>query len=178
MKYLTYFLLAIISILANPLVGLTKTETTNQCPTDLETLTDLLLKDIPSYANRVIQRARKTNRTVDLFSYVIIAGRPEFEPLQLNSLEYHPLFPDTSQQVFFTTLERQYTDDQALKIQHYHWLFLTKTENDWRLVTVFSQIGSPQANHPPLPPRETSTGIIGQTINLWLRDCHGGTLRN
>ncbi|MCU0534706.1 MAG: hypothetical protein MUD14_12505, partial [Hydrococcus sp. Prado102] len=78
------------------------------CPADVESLTNLLIQDIPGYANRVIQRVRKLDRPVYLSTYVIIAGRPEFKPLPLVNRQYNPVLPDTSQQVFFTTLERRY----------------------------------------------------------------------
>ncbi|NEQ25417.1 MAG: hypothetical protein F6K28_41395, partial [Microcoleus sp. SIO2G3] len=48
--------------------------TSSTCPADVNTLTSQLLKDLPSYANRVIQRARRLNRTVDSYSYVLVAG--------------------------------------------------------------------------------------------------------
>lgn len=51
----------------------------------IELLTTKLLLDLPSYANRVIQRARRTSRKTDVFSYILVAGRPEFTPLPLIS---------------------------------------------------------------------------------------------
>lgn len=149
----------------------------SSCPTDLKTLTDWMLKDLPSYANRVIQRTRKPRQSADLFSYVIIAGKPEFEPLKLSQRQYTPIFPDSSQQVFFTTLERQYSSSQAVVIQNYHWLFLTQTESGWRLVMVFTQLGHPNQSQPPSPPKETSDGVIGQAVRLWLRDCRANAIR-
>jgi hypothetical protein len=151
------------------------------CPADVSTLTSQLLKDLPSYANRVIQRARRLDRTVDSFSYVLVAGNPEFEPLSLGSGEYTSSAPDTDsepEQVFLTTLERQYRDGRAFYRQHYHWLFLTQTPDGWRLVLIFSRIGSASEGRPPTPPRESGNGVIGQAVNLWLRDCRLGTLRS
>jgi hypothetical protein len=147
------------------------------CPNDLETLTILLFNDLPSYANRVIQRSKRRNLSLDLATYVIVAGRPDFQPLALKNNQYRPALPDASQQVFFTTLERQYTDNQALDVENYHWLFLTQTSNGWRLVMLFTQFGSPASNHPPSPPQDNSQGIIGQAINLWLRDCRAGAIK-
>lgn len=141
------------------------------CPANLDTLTSLLLKDLPSYANRVIQRSRRIARTVDIYSYVIIAGRAEFEPLGLNETQYTPIFPDTTKQIFFTTLERQYSNNQSIESQSYHWLFLTQTPSGWRMVTVFSRLGSSDRDKVILPPQDTSNGIIGQAVSLWLRDC-------
>jgi hypothetical protein len=42
-----------------------------------------MLRDLPSYANRTSQRARHLNRTTDISSYMLLAGRPEFAPLKL-----------------------------------------------------------------------------------------------
>ncbi len=151
------------------------------CPADVNTLTSQLLKDLPSYANRVIQRARRLDRTVDSFSYVLVAGNPEFEPLSLGPGEYTSSAPDTDsepEQVFLTTLERQYRDGRAFYREHYHWLFLTQTPDGWRLALIFSRIGSASEGRPPTPPRESSNGVVGQAVNLWLRDCRMGTLRS
>ncbi len=152
------------------------------CPADVNTLTSQLLNDLPSYANRVIQRARRLNRTVDSFSYVLVAGNPEFEPLSLGPGQYTSTAPgadlEPPQQVFLTTLERQYGDSRAFYRQHYHWLFLTQTPDGWRLALMFSRIGSASETRPPTPPRESSNGVIGQAVNLWLRDCRMGTLRS
>ena len=140
----------------------------SHCPTDVETLAKLLLDDIPGYTNRVRQRAIRTNYTN--ISYVIVAGKPEFEALPLNVTE--SLQTDESvEQLFFTTLERRYSAEQVFEVQNYHWLFLTKTESGWRMVTVFSRFGSTKPNVSPTPPKETINGTIGQAIRLWLRDC-------
>lgn len=59
------------------------------CPADLETLVDRLLQDLPSYANRVIVRSHfsyNTNIPPDyVLPQIMLVGRPEFEPLPLNS---------------------------------------------------------------------------------------------
>ncbi|WP_224411503.1 hypothetical protein [Oscillatoria salina] len=190
MRYLLTFLLIYVLnlvpfyprlslLLAQPNQAINNNST---CPTDVKILTEQMLKDLPSYANRVIQRARRLDRDVDIFSYVIIAGRAEFEPLTLGPGEYNPapnaIALEPPQQIFFTTLERQYTDEKAIETQHYHWLFLVQTDSGWRVVTIFSRLGSPSAERPPLPPRETSKGVIGQAVKLWLRDCRAGTLRS
>ena len=61
--------------------------------------------------------------------------------------------------------------------ENYHWLFLTKTSEGWKLVTVYSQLAALNPDDVPLPPIETSQGTIGQAIRLWLRDCQAGALR-
>lgn len=157
-----------------------RVQTTN-CPADVETLTALLIRDLPSYANRVIQQSRNINRKISGLTQVIIAGRPEFTPLPLNKSEYSSFTPAAEtappQQVFFTTLERQYVAGKAAESQHFHWLFLTKTSDGWRLAMMFSQFGSSEKGSPPTPPQESSNGIIGQAVTTWLRDCRADAIR-
>ena len=155
--------------------------TLETCPADVETLTSQLIRDLPSYANRVIQRSRRLNRTVDSFSYVLVAGKPEFVPLSLGPGQYSSAASvadvEPPKQVFITTLERQYLRGKAIESQHYHWLFLTQTPSGWRLALMFSRIGSSSPGRPPTPPRESSKGVIGQAVTIWLRDCRVGAIR-
>lgn len=147
---------------------------------DLEILTNQLLKDLPSYANRVSQRLRRPKRTFDIYIYVLLAGRPEFAPLTLGPGEYLPSQPtslETMRQVFITTLERQYTDGKLVELQEYHWLFLTKTDSGWRLAMMFSRTGTYPGGRPPTRPRDSSNGVIAQGIRTWLRDCQAGSVR-
>ncbi|BAY76124.1 hypothetical protein NIES25_25730 [Nostoc linckia NIES-25] len=148
---------------------------------DLETLTTRLLQDLPSYTNRAIQRARRRSRSADLYSYMLVAGRPEFTPLPLNLEEYSKDAPESSasgvEQVFFTTLQRQYIGKTAVELQEFHWLLLTKTSSGWRLVMMFSQTGSYSEKQPPSPPRDSSNGAIAQGVKAWLRDCQAGSVR-
>ena len=148
------------------------------CPADLKPLTDLLVQDLPSYANRVIQRAAILPESAEIDTYVIVAGQPEFEPLSLGPGQYSDskTEPEPPEQVFFTTLERQYLDNRVFITQNYHWLFLTQTDDGWRMALLYTRLGSP-SNTPPRPPLETSDSIIGQAVRLWLRDCQAGTLR-
>ena len=149
---------------------------------NIDILTTQLLRDLPSYANRASQRARPPllSQTPDVYSYMMVAGRPEFAPLPLNPSGYSTdALKTTSEkvdQVFFTTLERQYTQGKAVDLQQFHWLFLTKTKSGWRLMMMFSQIGYYPATKPPTPPRDSSNGVIAQAINAWLRDCQAGTV--
>lgn len=148
---------------------------------DLEILTPQLLKDLPSYANRVSQRLRRPNRTFDIYTYVLLAGRAEFAPLTLGPGEYLPSertsLVETTRQVFITTLERQYTDGKPVELQEYHWLFLTKTDGGWRLAMMFSRTGTYPGGRPPTRPRDSSNGVIAQAIRTWLRDCQAGSVR-
>lgn len=154
----------------------------SSCPNqNIEALTTGLLRDLPSYANRASQRARRLSRATDVYSYMVVAGKPEFAPLPLNSNEYTADSLKTAsvgvEQVFFTTLERQYTAGKAVQLQQFHWLFLTKTKSDWRFVMMYSQTGLHPNNQPPTPPRDSSNGDIAQAVNAWLRDCQAGSVR-
>lgn len=135
------------------------------CPIEIEPLITAMLPDLPGYANRAAVRERLT-RTQK--SSVIMAGRPEFEPLPLNSDRK----PDpTVKQVFITTLEREIVGGKAVQLQQFHWLFLTRTQQGWQLPLMFTQIGTTQPGQPITPPRDSRDGAIGQGIQLWLRDC-------
>ena len=148
----------------------------------IENLITPLLRDLPSYTNRASQRARRLKRKTDVYSYMSLAGKPDFTPLPLNPSINTTDAPKSSEekveQVFFTTLERQYTRGRAVQLQEFHWLFLTKSQSGWRMVTMFSQIGSyPVTKNPPTPPRDSSNGTVAQGINAWLRDCRAGSIR-
>ena len=166
---------------AHKLVSATEAipDSTLSCPADVRTLTDLLLQDLPDYANRVIQRAAILPEAAEIDVYVLTAGRPEFEPLSLGPGVYEDTLTDPKPplQVFFTTLERQYLDEGVVTVQNYHWLFLTETSSGWRMALLYTRLGSPSATSPPRPPLETSEGIIGQAVSLWLRDCRAGKIR-
>ncbi len=152
------------------------------CPTEVEPLTILLLRDLTGYANRVITRSTQRSAITSMNS-VLTAGRPEFAPLPLKSGTDSP--PDSDlQQVFFTTLERQNTAGRSFDLQQHHWLFLAKTTSGWRLALMFTRTRSPTdistrtpIGEPTTPPRESSQGIIGQAVQIWLRDCNAGTIR-
>ncbi|MGA9378216.1 MAG: hypothetical protein WBV73_05555, partial [Phormidium sp.] len=124
------------------------------CPADVESLTNLLLRDLPSYANRVSSKSRSlTNPTG---TYVIVAGKAEFAPLTLGPGVYSPAAPVEGElapkQIFFTTLERQYLTNRSNLLQNYHWLFLVKSDSGWRSVILYSQLGAyPSENAPTAP---------------------------
>ena len=153
------------------------TEENFTCPDDVKELTTLLLKDLPSYSNRVIQRTQDLNQAAGIENYIITASEAEFEPLPLPRLQYNPIDDKDPEQVFFSVFERQYIDGKIVEIQTYHWLFLTQTDSGWRIVMMFSRFGNDNKYRPPTPPKETTDGIIGQGVQLWLRDCRAGTVR-
>ncbi|MGB3765428.1 MAG: hypothetical protein WA947_02625 [Phormidesmis sp.] len=163
------------------------------CPKDVESLTAILIRDLPGYTNRVLQRtvAALPNNDVDgrapyRPSYVLIAGRAEFEPIDLDdytlTTESDAGGPLT--QVFFTTLSRQYTGLrvggasplETRQVQEYHWLFLTQATDGWRLAFMFSAIDDAQNTKAALPPRESSEGSVGKAVQLWLKDCRAGAI--
>ena len=143
---------------------------------NVEVLMTELLRNLPSYANRASQRGRRLSRTVQTYSYMLMAGKPEFVPLPTNPIENTENTSKKSQdkdvkQVFFTTLERQYIKGKPIESQQFHWLFLTKTEDGWQMVMMFTQTGSYPKGKPPTPPRDSSNSVVGQAIQTWLRDC-------
>lgn len=150
------------------------------CPTDLEVLITGLLRDLPGYANRVARRSLGIPEDNTGFGTVLLAGRAEFEPLDISPLTFDggpTLTAEDVQQVFFTTLERRYTATDDVTLEQYHWLFLTLAEDGWRLALMFTRTAPDEATiRPPTPPRENSDGIIGQAVHLWLRDCRAGAV--
>ena len=147
------------------------------CPENIEQLTSLLLEDLPNYSNRVIQRTQRENRKAGNRNFIITAGRAEFEPLNLPRIQYNPIDEREPEQIFFTVLERQYSNNKITNIQTYHWLFLTQTDLGWQPVMMFSRFGNSKALKPPTPPRETTNGIIGRGVQLWLKDCNANRIR-
>ena len=125
------------------------TEDNFTCPDDLKALTALLLKDLPAYSNRVIQRTQDRNQAAGVENYLITASAAELEPLELPRLQYNPTDHKEPKQVFFTVFERQYIDRQIVDIQTYHWLFLTQTDSGWRTVMMFSRFGNSAEDRPP-----------------------------
>lgn len=153
-----------------------------QCPTELEPLVESMLPELPGYINRELQRSRPTSLGISLpnndnnaSSYVLLAGKPEFEPLPPGSARSAIDSSENQQeqvfQAFITTLERTYIQNQMLEFQGYHWLFLTPVPSGWRLVQMFSSWGSYPADGKTTPPQDSSNSAVGQAIRTWLRDC-------
>jgi hypothetical protein len=147
------------------------------CPVKLSSLADLLVRDLPSYGNRIIQQRRK--RTDRVYSSIVTASVPELQPLPVVSREYPSQFPQAAPtQVFITTLENQYTGSRSAQIQQFHWLFLAQTRQGWRLANIYTRTGGfPLANNPISPPIDSSRTIVGEAIRIWLNDCYLGKLR-
>ena len=175
-------ILATIIWLAIP-IKLVNTETVDapeakfSCPNDVTKLASLMLKDLPNYSNRVIQRSQTLNRNAGIRRYIITAAHAEFEPLDSPRIQYSSLDHKQPEQLFFTVAEKLYHNKKATTRQTYHWLFLTQTKAGWQEVMMFSRFGNSQSETFPTPPRESTSGIIGQGVQLWLRDCRAGTVR-
>ncbi len=174
--------LSVISI-ALPSQAATRDRT---CPTQIEPLIQAMLPNLPAYANRIAVISAEANaskrpsegrilstssrlRFQPPRSTVILAGRPEFEPLPIRS-SFNQAPDPTLQQAFITTLERESVSGQPTNIQQFHWLFLTRTDIGWQLAFMFTRTGRNQ--NLATPPRESSQGTIGQAVQLWLRDCN------
>lgn len=143
------------------------------CPDRVAPLLENILTDLPGYANRESYRARSGDRSTH---YMLVAGKPEFEPLPLpgpqsNLADTRTHGTEDVRQVFFTTLERQYQNGQSQRLQQYHWAFLAPTSDGWRLIFMFSRTGGPSQETSNLSPiRHSSHSAIAEAIRLWLRD--------
>ncbi len=154
------------------------------CPANVQILVHQLLGDLPSYANRVASRNLDlSRRPLDPITTVLVVSSPDFTPIELAELAAPgPGQADDAalEQVFFTTLERQYRQNRVVSLQHHHWLFLAQTPEGWRLALLYSSLGTLPENRatgrPPTPPQESSDGIVGQAVRLWLRDCRAGAV--
>jgi hypothetical protein len=145
------------------------------CPGDPLVLTTRLLSDLPGYANRVASRQQALRDTqLYPFTTVLTTSPADLTPLELSGAG--AIAPNDLQQVFFTTLERQFWPDRTEALQHHHWLFLAPTAEGWHLAMLYSSLGSYPGDRPPTPPQESSEGIVGQAIRLWLRDCRAGAV--
>jgi hypothetical protein len=147
------------------------------CPANIDSLSNLLVRDLPSYTNRVIQRRRKLRERV--YSSIVAVSKPNFTPIAIASREYPPQFPQAAPtQIFITTLERQYTGIKSADLQQFHWLFLAKTKLGWRLVNIYSRTSSADrtADSPITPAIESSKSSVGEAVRLWLNDCYFGKI--
>ncbi|WLT37112.1 hypothetical protein NON20_13945 [Synechocystis sp. B12] len=109
------------------------------CQQPLTELMPPLLDALPSYTNRVMQRSQIGG--VPLRTYILIAGNADFDPLPLAQQQWQTEVPDTTRQVFFTTLERSYTDQRAIASQNFYWAFFVQTEQGWQLALLYQQLG-------------------------------------
>jgi hypothetical protein len=142
------------------------------CPTEIGQLAPLLLRDLPSYTNRVIVRRRKVDELKTLPN-ILLAGKADAEPLPVADPNPDP----NVRQLFFTTLERQRVGNDFRELQQFHWLLLTPTTTGWQIVLSYTRTGSyPKDAGAITPPRESSDGPIAQATKIWLRDCQAGAV--
>jgi hypothetical protein len=147
----------------------------HQCPATLPKLVELLLRDLPSYANRSEQRRRTKINTVNYTNY-LTAGRPETAAQLIENPEYRPQVPSAAPlQLYLSTLEKRYRGENSAELQQFHWLFLARGKKDWHLVTMYSRQG--QADGKPLPPVESLQSSVGEGVRIWLRDCNAGRIQ-
>lgn len=145
----------------------------NSCPEEIENLGNYLVKDIPSYTNRILQKSSNLSRKIAPFPvYVVNASKSELNAFPLPENEFKLQDEKDIKQIFFTTLERQYPHkDRVIETQNYHWLFLARYENKWLLIKSLSRFGS--SNSQKISPIKDSTqGTMGQAVKLWLKDCN------
>jgi hypothetical protein len=144
------------------------------CPNQIEPLANLLVRDLPSYANRAALKNRKRSDVSEM-SQVIIASEPNLEPLDLPGKTQKP--DPNLHQLFITTLERQTFQKKTSEFQQYHWLFLVQTRQGWKLSQSFTRISSYPLSNKLTATRESSQGTIAQAVKVWLRDCQAGVIR-
>ena len=141
------------------------------CPEKVGSISALLVRDLPSYANRAIIRDRSRWEMAEL-TQVVVASQPELEPIEVPSLKPDP----NLHQVFLTTLERQASAQKIYEFQQFHWIFLVKTRAGWRLVKSFSRTSRYPKGDWITETQDSSQGAIAQGIRTWLRDCAAGSI--
>ena len=142
------------------------------CPEEIGSISALLVRDLPSYANRAIIRGRSRSEMAEL-TQVVVASQPELEPIEVPSLKPDP----NLHQVFLTTLERQASAQKIYEFQQYHWIFLVKTQSGWRLVKTFSRTSRYPKGDWITGIQDSTQGAIAQGIKTWLRDCAAGSIQ-
>ena len=149
----------------------------NTCPVQLADLANALVRDLPSYTNRLIQQRR--SRKDSLYSSIVTASLPDLQPIDTISREYPPRFPQSPPtQILLSTLERQYTGIKSTQLQQFHWIFIAKTRMGWRLVNIYSRTSNfPSINTPITPPTESKNTVVGEAVRIWLNDCYVGKIR-
>jgi hypothetical protein len=157
-----------------------RAEQTSQtaCSQPLDVLIPQLLAALPSYTNRVTQRSQVLAGDIPLNTYILLAGNADFDPMPLTQQQWQPTVANTTHQVFFTTLEREYTQQRAIERQNFYWAFWVLTQQGWRLPLLYQQLGGEDPLSPTAPRRDASTSAIAQGINLWLRDCRAGLFQS
>ncbi|MDX2242763.1 MAG: hypothetical protein NW224_18900 [Leptolyngbyaceae cyanobacterium bins.302] len=143
------------------------------CPTELEPLTQGLLRDLPQYINRLSHQRGGSQSG----KYAIVASRPNLEPLPVVTNISDPARGGLHQ-VFFTVLERQYDTRQKIDYQNYYWLFLAHTRTaGWQLAILYTRRDSSTNLNQVISPLQDSTQEVpGLAVRQWLRDCRAGSV--
>ncbi|WP_338460736.1 hypothetical protein [Synechococcus elongatus] len=142
---------------------------TTPCQAPLEAIAPQLLQDLPAYANRTVALSPGQQP----LGSVLTAGQLNFEPLPL------PLgsLPDRStQQLFFTTLERSFLGQHS-NLSRVSLAVFDTQRSRLAICQPLLPVGPyPLADRPTTPPQESSGGRIGQAVQTWLRDCRANFL--
>lgn len=140
-------------------------------------LTELMVRDLTTYANLVAQRRRR--KLDPHYNSYAVVGQTSLQPLAMANPEYPVARPRAlPHQLFLTSLEKQYRPGPSfIEIQRFHWLFLTRSDRGWNLVAMYSRVGSSDRDPLLLPPTESSTTPLGEAVTIWLRDCNAGQVR-
>ena len=148
-----------------------------QCPSTLASLTPLLLRDLPSYANRAAQSRRRSVKDPNYSSY-ILAGQPDLNPIVITNPEYTAIAQSPPQQLFISTLEKQFSSRSTTEQQRFHWLFLTQNnKGNWHLALMYSRLGKNAQDPKILPSLDSSQSSLGEAVSTWLRDCRAGQIK-
>lgn len=146
------------------------------CPTIFEPMIEQLLKDLPHYANRLLVKSRRLGGPPP-GNYVMVIGPADFGTLPLSNQPLTPSQPG-HRQVFFTSLERQYSTNRMTPLQGFHWSIWAESSTGWQLVSLRSQLGPGPLDRSKdipdrilVPPREADYSPIAEGIRMWLRDC-------
>lgn len=140
------------------------------CSPDLTAIAPQLVADLPSYGNRAIQQARRLQRVEDTYSYILVANSPELQPLPIGNQQYTAAVPDTTEQIFFTTLERKYLNNTPITYENYYWLFVTPSEKGWAIVYLLTSLTDFNRDGITAPPLDFTQSVIGTATRRWLRD--------
>ena len=136
------------------------------CPQEITQLAPALLADFPSYYNRTLIRSRLPGESASS-TRVVLASAPEF----LDAADQADFSSAAIEGFFFTTLERTYRDGQLVQQQGFYQIFLTRDVAGWLVVMTRSGYGDYPASDRITPPRDSSSGLLVQTVRTWLRDC-------
>ncbi|MBE9221367.1 hypothetical protein IQ215_01530 [Cyanobacterium stanieri LEGE 03274] len=172
-KIIFSLILIITTLFSQKSYGENTKKSNNQCNQEITELADKLVNDISDYGNRVIQKSRRGAANSPIMPiYIITAGQWEMEKLPLSQRSYGANNSSHIEQIFFTTRERQYLSDTRLEeTNNYHWLLLTPTNRGWDMVMLLTRFGEVGDNGLVSPVVDTTSGVVGEAVRLWLRDC-------